>query len=61
MLQVSGIDHQPSLSLESPQFMINAADIQLTEPALENSYILNEDESDIMFYVLDQAPVISEF
>lgn len=62
MLQVSGIDHQQTLgsnlSLESPQFMINATDIQLTEPVLENTYILNEDE---MFYVLDQASVITEF
>lgn len=44
-----------------PQLSISDADTQLAESVLGNAYIFGEDGGDIMFYVLDNGPVISEY
>ncbi|XP_012284830.1 PR domain zinc finger protein 15 isoform X2 [Orussus abietinus] len=67
LLQVSGIDQQENignadLSLsEVPQLSISESDSHLAESVLGNAYIFGEDGGDIMFYVLDNAPVSAEY
>lgn len=67
LLQVAGIEQPGSmgnsdLSLtEVPQLSISESDARLAESVLGNAYIFGEDGGDIMFYVLDNAPIISEY
>ncbi|KAK0091934.1 hypothetical protein PV326_002495 [Microctonus aethiopoides] len=62
LLQVSNVDqttienNQLPLT-EVPQISISDTDTQLAESVLNNTYIFGEDGGDIMFYVLDGAPV----
>ncbi|XP_012251181.2 PR domain zinc finger protein 15-like isoform X2 [Athalia rosae] len=67
LLQVAGIEQtgtmeNSDLSLtEVPQLSISESDARLAESVLGNAYIFGEDGGDIMFYVLDNTPIISEY
>lgn len=57
-----GGTNSDSLSLaEVPQLSISESDARLAESVLGNAYIFGEDGGDVMFYVLDNAPIISEY
>ncbi|XP_015524736.1 zinc finger protein 470 isoform X1 [Neodiprion lecontei] len=67
LLQVAGIEQPGSITnsdlslTEVPQLSISESDARLAESVLGNAYIFGEDGGDIMFYVLDNAPTISEY
>lgn len=60
LLQVSQENSELPLN-EVPQLTISDADSTLAESVLGNTYIFGEGDGDIMFYVLETAPAISEY
>lgn len=57
----SAIESVELSSNEVPQLSISDSDANLAESVLGNAYIFGEDGGDIMFYVLENTPVITEY